>query len=65
MHKKPEFWKKFLLIKNPQFLTNFDETLPTGPKNELVNWTKFHPIWVKIVDFSLIGTFSRIPVFYA
>ena len=34
MHKKPEFGENMLLIKNPQFLTNFDETLSTGPKNE-------------------------------
>ena len=40
-----------LLIKNPQFLPNHNETWPPWPTHELLILTKFHNDWVKIVDF--------------
>ena len=50
--------KKWLFMNNLQFLSNFDETLPKVPKNEVVNWTKFGQDWIKIVNFSLIAHFE-------
>ena len=46
-----------LLIKNPQFLPNFDDTLSKWPIHELVNLAKCHKNWIKIVDFLLIAYF--------
>ena len=56
--------KKWLFMKNLQFLSNFDETLPKVPINEVVNWTKFDENWTKIVEFSLIVTFNASLIFY-
>ena len=46
---------KMLLIKNPQFLPNQADILPS----EFVQWmdilTKFHNNWTKIVDFLVIA----------
>ena len=46
-----------LLIKNPQFLPNFYDTLSKCPTHELVILAKCHKNWVKIVDFLLIAYF--------
>ena len=51
-------------MKNLQFLINFDETLPKGPINEIVNWSKFGQDWTKIVEFSLIANFDASLIFY-
>ena len=44
-----------LLTKNPQFLPNQADILPS----EFIHWTeiltKFHDNWTKIVDFLVIG----------
>ena len=43
------------LIKNLQFLTNFDETLPKCSPHESIILTKFRQNWTKIEDFLLIA----------
>ena len=65
MHKKPDWTQTWLLMKNLQFLLNFDETLSKDLINEAVNLTKFGQDWIKIVDFLLIANFDASPVFYA
>ena len=57
MHKKPEFWKKFLLMKNLQFLPELDETLSNWPTHFWYQLVKFHQ--------NLVAYFHKIPVFYA
>ena len=52
-------------MKNPQFLSKFDETLPKYPKHELVKLTMFHQFLPKIVDFSLIAYFESCIVRFA
>ena len=46
---------KMLLMKNPQFLPNQADILPS----EFIHWTdiltKFHNNWTKIVDFLVIA----------
>ena len=46
---------KMLLMKNPQFLSNQADILPS----EFIHWTdiltKFHNNWTKIVDFLVIA----------
>ena len=63
MHKKLDWLQNWLLMKNLQFWSNFDETLSNVPKNEVVNWTKFGQDWTKIVDFSLIANFEASLIF--
>ena len=46
--------QKVLLMKNPQFLSKYDETLPKCLQHELVKNAKFHQISTKIEHFSLI-----------
>ena len=41
-------------MKNPQFLPDQAQTLAILPFHGMVSLTKFHSIWTKIVDFSLI-----------
>ena len=65
MHEEPDWPQNVLLMKNLQFLFNFDETLSKSPKIEIVNWTKFGQDWTKIVDFSLIANFEACLIFYA
>ena len=57
--------EKVLLMKNPQFLSKFDETLPKCLQHELVNNAKFHQISTKIEDFSLIVLFGDCIVRFA
>ena len=47
--------RNMILIKNPQFSSNFYETLSKYPTHELVILAKCHTNWVKIVDFLLIA----------
>ena len=63
-HKKFDWPKNWLLVKNPQFWSNFDETLSLGPINEIVNWAKFGQDWIKIMDFLLIAYFEAGQIFY-
>ena len=49
--------RNMLLIKNPQFLPNFYDTLSKCPTHELVILAKCHKNWVKIVDLLLIAYF--------
>ena len=43
--------KNVLILKNPQFLPNHNETLLKGGIHVYLIFTKFHNNWVKIVDF--------------
>ena len=65
VHKKFDWLKKSLLIKNLQFLSKNFETWSKWPNHEMVKWTKFHWIWVKIVEFLLIANFRASRIFYA
>ena len=49
--------RHMLIIKNPQFSPNFDDTLPKWSSHGMVILTKCHKNWVKIVDFLLIAYF--------
>ena len=57
--------QKVLLMKNPQFLSKYDETLPKCLQHELVKNAKFHQISTKIEDFSLIVLFGACIVRFA
>ena len=46
-----------LLLKNPQFLPNQDETLSIWGTREYLILTKFRNNWVKIVDFEIMTYF--------
>ena len=55
---KIDMWpRNMLIIKNPQFSPNFDDTLPKWSSHGMVILTKCHKNWVKIVDFLLIAYF--------
>ena len=43
--------KNMLLLKDPQFLPNHNETLSKSDTHEYLILTKFRNDWVKIVDF--------------
>ena len=49
--------KNMLLIKNPQFLPNYYETLSQLGTHEYLIVTMFHNDWVQIVDFSIKAYF--------
>ena len=57
MKKKLEWLKNWLLVKNPQFLSNQADIPATSPTHELVILTKFHKDWQENVDFLLIAKF--------
>ena len=63
MHKEPDWPQNVLLMKNSQFLSNFDQTLSKDPMDGLVNRTKFGYDYIKIVDFSLIAYFRPVRFF--
>ena len=65
MHKEPDWTQNVLLMKNSQFLSNFDQTLSKDPMDGLVNWTKFGYDYINIVNFSLRAYFEASPVLYA
>ena len=65
MHKKSDWPKIWLLMKNLQFWRKFHETFAKGPAHELVKWGKFQRFYSKIEDFSLIAKFLASPIFYA
>ena len=46
-----------LLIKNPQFLPNHNETLSNYGTHEYLILTKFRNDWIKIVDFLIKAYF--------
>ena len=45
------------LVKNPQFLSNQADIQVTLPTHELINLTKFHKDWQKIVNVLGIAKF--------
>ena len=47
------------LIKNPQFLSNFTETLRAWPSHGMINIWKFEQNWTRIVDLSLIAFYFQ------
>ena len=57
MQKKLDWLKIWLLVKNPQFLSNQADIPATSPTDELVISTKFHNNWQEIVDFLAIVKF--------
>ena len=65
MHKKWDWPQNWLLMKNLQFWSNLDQTLPNGLSHLWELLTKFHQNWTKIVDFSLIAKFEASLIFYA
>ena len=50
--------KNVLLLKDPQFLPNHNETLPKQRSHEYPILSKFRYDWVKIVDFLIKAYFS-------
>ena len=57
MQKKLDWLKNWLLVKNPQFLSNQADIQATLPTHELIILTKFHTDWQEIVDFLVIAKF--------
>ena len=57
MQKKLDWLKNWLLVKNPQFLSNQADIPATSPTHELVILTKFHKDWQENVDLLLIAKF--------
>ena len=57
MQKKLDWLKIWLLVKNPQFLSNQADIPATSPTHELVILTKFHKDWQEIVDFLVVAKF--------
>ena len=50
MQKKFDWLKIWLLVKNPQILTNEAHVQATSPTYELVILFKFHSDWQELVD---------------
>ena len=57
MQKKLDWLKNWLLVKNPQFLSNQADVQVTLPTHELIILTNFHKDWQKFVDFFLAAKF--------
>ena len=51
--------KNMLLVKNPQFLSDFAQKFRNRPKNFCDHFPKFELNRTKIVDFLLIAKFLR------
>ena len=62
--KKQDTFKNWPLIKNPQFLSNPYETWWKWLTHEVINFTKFHEDWTKIVDSLWMVDFWMCPVFF-
>ena len=59
------YWPKdLLLIRIPQFWSDWAEILATLPIHGLVSMTKFHDKRTKIVDFLLIVSFGASIILY-
>ena len=54
-HANPDSTKNVLLLKNLQFLPNYNETLQKGDIHVYLIFTKFHNNWIKFVDFLIKG----------
>ena len=54
--------QNWLLLENPQFFCNQNRTLAKLSSHELIILNKFHDVWRKVVDFSLVATFSECPI---
>ena len=57
MQKKLDWLKIWLLVKNPQFLSNQADLQATLPTHELRILSKFYKDWKEIVDFLVIAKF--------
>ena len=57
MQKKLDWLKIWLLVKNPQLLSNQADISATSPTHELIILTKFHNDWQEIVDFLVTAKF--------
>ena len=57
MQRKLDWHNIWLLVKNPQFLSNQADIPATSPPRELVILTKFHKDWQENVEFLLIARF--------
>ena len=55
MQKKLDWLKIWLLVKNPQFLSNQADIQATLPTHELIILSKFLKDWKEIVDFLVIA----------
>ena len=55
MQKKLDWLKNWLLVKNPQFLSNQADIQATLPTHELIILSKFHKDWKGILDFLVIA----------
>ena len=63
MQKELDWLKIWLLVKNPQFLSNQADLQATLPTHELKILSKFHEDWKEIVDFLLIAKLWASQVF--
>ena len=57
MQKRLDWLKIWLLVKNPQFLSNQADISATSPTHKLVILIKFHKDWQEIVDFLVMAKF--------
>ena len=57
MQKELDWLKIWLLVKNPQFLSNQADIQATLPTHELVILTNFHKGLQKFVDFLVVAKF--------
>ena len=64
MHKKVNWPRNRLLLKNLQFLPNHYETWPKLATHESLILTKFHSAWIKIVEFLIIAYIWASVIFY-
>ena len=57
MRKELDWLKIWLLVKNPQFISNQADLQVTLPTHELKIVSKFHKDWKEIVDFLVTAKF--------
>ena len=62
--KKQDTFKKWPLVKNPQFLSNLYETLWKELPLEVIILRKFHEHWTQNVDFFKWPIFERVLFFF-
>ena len=65
MQKKLGWLKDWLLVKNPQLLSNQADIPATLATHELIIFSKFHKYWQKTMDFLVIVKFSASLIFFA
>ena len=62
--KKVDTSKNWPLVRNPQFQSDFAETLGLSSTREHLIILKFQQNWTKIVDFLLMANFWRCLLFF-